>query len=313
MISVVIPVFRNATSALELIRSLHRQKLPSDHPLEVIVVDDGSDDDSIKLLRRCETEQVHVLALPHNMGRSAARNAGAKLAHGEFLVFIDCDCRPIGTHFLATHLQMLSAGNIATCGPVTGNGDGFWSRYQNDASARRARQHARGHSFAGSTQNFAVHAKIFRQLQGFDICYATYGFEDRDLFARLSQAGTLGWCTNAIIEHIDLLTLPAVLEKMHRAAGESALLFSSKHARAYRKLGYAALDTRLHSWLRPVALLLNPALRAAPKIDRLLAHSWLPYMVTKPIVRLLVALAYMHGTSGKPLHGNKSGLDTPSS
>lgn len=300
MISVVIPVFRNATSALDLIHSLQLQELPSDRSLEIVVVDDGSDDGSANLLRQCESEQTRLVILPRNMGRSIARNAGAALARGEFLVFIDCDCRPVGSHFLAAHLRLLCDDFIATCGPVTGNNHGFWSRYQRDASARRARQHAQGSTFAGSTQNFAVQTKIFRQSGGFDTRYSAYGFEDRDLFVRLSQIGDLGWCADATVMHLDQLTLSNVLEKMHHAAGKSAALFSRDHAEEYRKLGYAALDSRLHGWLKPLDTLLSPLLRTAPVIDRLLAHSWLPYMVAKPLVKLYVAFAYIHGTTSNP-------------
>lgn len=299
MISVVVPVFRNAASALELVHSLRQQELPPDCPLEIIVVDDGSDDGSTDLLHQCENEQTHLVALLRNMGRSVARNIGAERAAGKFLAFIDCDCRPANQHFLAAHLQLLRDDCIAACGPVTGNGHGFWSHYQNDASSRRARQYAQGAAFAGSTQNFAVHAEVFMQSGGFDARYREYGFEDRDLFVRLSHFGKLGWCADAQVRHLDQLTLQAVLAKMHRAAGEPAALFSRDHAEAYKRLGYAVLDSRLHGWLRPVAALLNPILRLASTIDRLLVYPWLPYPVTKPIVKLFVALAYMHGTTGR--------------
>ena len=276
------------------------QVLPDGLLCEIIVVDDGSDDDTALLLSTCNAPNVRILRLSRNQGRSAARNAGATHARGEFLAFVDCDCRPATTHFLASHLRMLRNNYIATCGPVAGDGHGFWSRYQSDASARRARQHAQGASFAGSTQNFAVRTEAFRQVGGFDTRYKEYGFEDRDLFVRLSKLGALGWCVDASVVHFDTLTLPGVLGKMHRAGGDSAELFARDHADAYEKLGYAALDTRLHAWLRPVALLLNPLLGIAPSVDRLLNHRQIPYVLVKPLVKLLVALAYMHGTSDRP-------------
>lgn len=300
MISVVIPVFRDAVRALNLVHSLLLQELPSDHPLEIVVVDDGSNDGSTELLRQRTNGQFRLVALAHNSGRSMARNAGAENARGEFLAFIDCDCRPEDPYFLASHLGMLRSGCIATCGPVMGDGHGFWSRYQSDASARRARQHAQGSSFAGSTQNCVVQTEAFHRAGGFDNRYKEYGFEDRDLFARLSRLGKLGWCPDAAVRHLDTLALPTVLEKMHRAAGDSAILFARDHAKAYESLGYAALDVRLHAWLRALDLLLNPLLRTAPAINRLILHPRVPYLLVKPIVKFLVAIAYMHGTKVKP-------------
>lgn len=300
MISVVIPVFRNATGALELIHSLSRQELPPSQPLEIVVVDDGSGDGSEARLRQCESERIRVVILPRNEGRSAARNAGAKSARGEFLVFIDCDCRPATTHFLASHIEMLLHGYVATCGPVAGDGRGFWSRYQSEASNRRARQHARGAGFAGSTQNFAVLGEVFHQSGGFDTRYKGYGFEDRDLFVRLSRLGAFGWCTDAVVEHLDALTLPTVLDKMRQAAGDPAVLFSREHPEAYRTLGYASIDARIHPWLRFPARVFAPLLRIAPGLDTMLFQQWPLYAGGKLIVKLLSALAFTCGSTEKP-------------
>ncbi len=56
---------------------------------EVVVVDDGSVDDSVAIIRRYP---CRLLLLPVQRGASAARNAGAAVAKGEYLLFIDADC-----------------------------------------------------------------------------------------------------------------------------------------------------------------------------------------------------------------------------
>jgi glycosyltransferase involved in cell wall biosynthesis len=297
MISVVTPVYRDAMRACALVRSLLLQALPSGQSLEIVVVDDGSADGGAELLRQIASEQVRIVSLPRNMGRSAARNAGAELARGEFLAFIDCDCRPIDADFLASHITVLRSGHIASYGSVTGDGRGFWSRYQQEASNRRARQHEQGFSFSGSSQNFAVCRETFRQVGGFDMRYEAYGFEDRDLFGRLSLLGRTSWCPGATVEHLDQLSLPGVLTKMRLAAGTSAALFSRNHAEAYRQLGYAALDVCVHPWLRPAVTLLRPMLHAAPIFDRALHWPWLPYQFGRAIVKASSALAYATGSS----------------
>lgn len=302
MISVIVPVFRNATSALDLVEVLLQQRLPADASLEIIVVDDGSADGSADLLREHENPQIRVVALPRNMGRAVARNMGANRASGEFLFFIDCDCRPQDRGFLSAHLDVLRGGYIASLGPVVSQGEAgaFWPRYQNDASLRRERQHSRGTMYSGTTANFAVLAGVYRQSSGFDPRYTRYGFEDRDLLVRLSRQGSLGWCSEARVTHLDNLTLSGVLEKMRLAGGASAALFAQDHPDAYRSLGFAALDVRLHPGLRPIATLTKPLLLIAPVVDRLLGQRWIPYRAAKPIVKMLVALAYMQGTTLAP-------------
>lgn len=299
MISVIIPVYRNSKSALQLISTLETQTLPVGESLEVIAVDDGSGDDTAAALRRCDSPLLRVISLPTNCGRVGARNAGAARARGEYLIFIDCDCEPIGTQFLCRHTECLDTGCVACSGPVTGAGSEFWCRYQEHASHRRQSMHEHGDTFAGTTQNFSVRAGDFRALGGFCTDYHKYGFEDRDILIRLAQRGKIGWCADAPVRHHDQLTLPNVLVKMQLAGGPSAVQFSRDHPGAYKRLGYSALDVRAHGWLRAVSWAAKPILHAAPIIDRMLDKPWMPYAVAAALVKLLSALAYMRGTAAR--------------
>jgi glycosyltransferase involved in cell wall biosynthesis len=86
LVSVIIPVFNGETYIVEAIESVLNQTYPS---LELIVVDDGSTDDTQRILKdyhsrlRCVSQQ--------NSGVSAARNYGLRLARGEYIVFLDAD------------------------------------------------------------------------------------------------------------------------------------------------------------------------------------------------------------------------------
>jgi glycosyltransferase involved in cell wall biosynthesis len=59
--------------------------------VEVIVVDDGSTDDTANSLTRNFGSRIYLLRLPSRRGVGAARNAGARLASGELLAFLDSD------------------------------------------------------------------------------------------------------------------------------------------------------------------------------------------------------------------------------
>ena len=87
LVSVVIPCFNQAHFLAEAIESALGQAYS---PLEVIVVDDGSSDNSFEVAGR----DARVKRLQQaNAGVAAARNAGLRLASGEFLVFLDADDR----------------------------------------------------------------------------------------------------------------------------------------------------------------------------------------------------------------------------
>lgn len=299
MLSIVIPVYRNARSALDLVADLARQRLPTGLTLEIIMVDDGSGDDTHDVLASAESSLVRVVALPENTGRATACNTGATQANGRYIVFIDCDCRPVGDSFLASHVEVLDNGCIAACGPLAGSGSGFWKKYQDDASLVRARRHAAGVAYAGTTANCSVNADAFRKVGGFDVRYRTYGFEDRDLLIRLSTVGAIGWCDTAIMQHCDRLTLSGLVAKMREAAGQSAVVFSGDHPDAYRQLGYAALDSRLRPWLKPAGTLSRWLVDSSGRVEPWLDSRWMPYPFARIAVKLLSGLAYLQGSMRK--------------
>ena len=85
-VSVVIPTYNNARLLGETLGSVIRQTFDS---FEVIVVDDGSTDDTASVVA-CWGDKVRY-AYQMNEGPSAARNRGLALAQGEFVIFMDSD------------------------------------------------------------------------------------------------------------------------------------------------------------------------------------------------------------------------------
>jgi glycosyltransferase involved in cell wall biosynthesis len=88
LLSVVIPTWNRAQLVREAIRSALVQR---EGEVEIIVVDDASTDATAALLEREFGDRVCVLRLEHRRGPGGARNAGAHLARGEFVAFLDSD------------------------------------------------------------------------------------------------------------------------------------------------------------------------------------------------------------------------------
>ena len=85
-ISVVIPTFNRSGMVLRAVESA----LTQDHPsFEVIVVDDGSTDDTRNLVRA--GKRLKFLVHPSNRGVSAARNSGIRYSSGRLITFLDSD------------------------------------------------------------------------------------------------------------------------------------------------------------------------------------------------------------------------------
>jgi glycosyltransferase involved in cell wall biosynthesis len=85
-ISVIIPVYNDSAYLAEALQSVFTQSYP---PAEVIVVDDGSTDDSATIAM-CFADQIQLHRLQHS-GAGAARNYGVTKANGELLSFLDAD------------------------------------------------------------------------------------------------------------------------------------------------------------------------------------------------------------------------------
>lgn len=88
ILSVVIPTWNRARLVCEAVESALSQRVGQ---VEVIVVDDGSTDDTANMLTRNFGARICLLRLPSRRGVGAARNAGVGLASGELLAFLDSD------------------------------------------------------------------------------------------------------------------------------------------------------------------------------------------------------------------------------
>jgi glycosyltransferase involved in cell wall biosynthesis len=88
LVSIVIPCYRQAYYLPDALASAFDQTYPA---IEVIVVNDGSDDDTAEVARRFGDKIRYVYQ--SNSGLSAARNHGIRLAGGEWIQFLDADDR----------------------------------------------------------------------------------------------------------------------------------------------------------------------------------------------------------------------------
>lgn len=119
LISVIIPVYNGERYLGEAIESVLGQ---SWHPLEIIVVDDGSTDGSANVAASFG-RQVRYYFQP-NAGPGAARNLGVRMAKGDLLAFLDADDLWVD-HKLQRQMQALA--DNSTLAMVFGHVEQFYS------------------------------------------------------------------------------------------------------------------------------------------------------------------------------------------
>ena len=88
LISVIIPCYNYGRFLPDAVNSVLGQKKDG-LAVEIIVVDDGSTDDTAAVAQRLGSSIQYIYQ--ENQGPSAARNSGIRIARGDYLVFLDAD------------------------------------------------------------------------------------------------------------------------------------------------------------------------------------------------------------------------------
>ncbi|MHA6204587.1 glycosyltransferase [Dyella soli] len=198
LVSVIIPIHGKLAYTLACLSSIQRH--PPRAPFEVIVVDDASPDDSAETLAR--VGGVRLLHNETNLGFVGSCNAGAAIARGEYLLFLnndtqvmsnwldgllDCfvektDCGIAGSRLVYPDGRLQEAGGL-----IFADGSGWTvGRFeQRDAPSWRYRREVDYVSGA----SLMIRRDVFERVRGFDIRYTPAYYEDADLAFAIRHMG----------------------------------------------------------------------------------------------------------------------------
>lgn len=89
LISVIVPIYNSSKYLEECINSILNQTYRN---LEIILINDGSEDDSIKICEELKEKDERIIVInKNNTGVSDTRNMGIRVSKGEYIIFIDSD------------------------------------------------------------------------------------------------------------------------------------------------------------------------------------------------------------------------------
>ena len=210
LFSVVIPTYGRPRSIVRCLQALAGQSLAPEC-FEVVVVDDGSPEAvAPELQQRTYPYALRVMRQP-NAGPGAARNHGARLARGRFLVFIDDDC-VVEPEFLESYRQAfdrdgaaLWSGKVLTASDrnvycktaqlVVDMATEFYNPDPEDARFY-------------PSNNLALARNLYLEVGGFEESYFRHSSEDRELCDRWRlTGGRIRHCPPARLFHEPPLSL----------------------------------------------------------------------------------------------------------
>jgi glycosyltransferase involved in cell wall biosynthesis len=196
LVSVIIPCYNQAHFLAQAIESVLLQTYPH---FEVIVVDDGSLDNTLEVAARYPG--VRIIRQEHQ-GTAVARNRGARDSKGSYLVFLDSDDRLLPhafrvgvNHFLEHSECAFVFGNYRGIGP-----DGSLLSTPLPAAVEKDSYRQLLRSCYLHTPSAAMFRRtIFEQIQNFDDLFA--GAEDYDLYLRIAREFPIGGHGEVVAEY----------------------------------------------------------------------------------------------------------------
>ncbi len=237
--SVVIPTYNRKPILEKCIKALENQVIHDSVicGYEIVIVDDGSTDETIPWLKQQNFPHVRYFQQRHQ-GPATARNFGVKNAHGDFIIFIDSDLVVTET-FIQAHANCLKKKrDVPSARSPVGRHRGFtYGRVINTCNFNDPTSEPyKLTDFSAAyfaTGNVAIHREWLEQAGLFDPQFQLYGWEDLELGMRLKQLGLkLIKCPNAVGYHwhppFNLEQIPQLIEQ-EKQRGKMGILFYEKH------------------------------------------------------------------------------------
>lgn len=187
-ISVVIPTFERHRLLSRLAENLSNQSFGD---FETIVVDQSANPWPEGETARAPDLLYHRTDI---RGPGFARNAGAKLARGEIIAFVDDDCEP-SPDWLESAAKHFRAGDIVGI-------EGLVSSERKGESDWRAVTNEGFEGLGFMTANLFLLAEVFHAINGFDVAFGDMPFrEDTDLGWRAEKLGAIPFCRDVRVNH----------------------------------------------------------------------------------------------------------------
>jgi len=239
LISVIIPNYNGAETIDKCLRAVFSSRYKN---FEVIVVDDCSKDNSVRIIERYPCK---LITLKEHSGTSVARNIGASNSNGEWLFFIDADCLLLEDTLVKVNeaIAKYNSENIIIGGTYTSipYDDKFFSTFQSvfvnySETKKNNPDYIAAHAMA-------INTNLFKQSRGFPIDHLPI-LEDVELSHRLRRMGCkLIMEPKIVVRHIFNFSLIGSMKNAFRKS-MYWVMYSIENKDLLRDSGTASLELK---------------------------------------------------------------------
>ncbi len=197
--SVVIPTYNSINTLKQTVNSILNQNYPKSQ-YEIIVVDDGSTDNSLDWLKEMKKKHKNIRYLTQkNAGPAKARNQGVKAAKNKLIAFTDADCLVPKDWFKRYEKALAKEKDVTVVGgyleapqkKINESNHALLEFFKNKyIYGQHGKEYIGGFETPGCVTNNAIYKKnVFLKLKGFNENFPTAAGEDADLKKRVAEAG----------------------------------------------------------------------------------------------------------------------------
>ncbi len=301
--SVIIPTYNASKTIERCVNSMLNQSLIPDIAGEVIVVDDGSTDDTLDKLKTIRSNEptLHIVEHEQNRGRAVARNSGLKQATGDMLFFLDSDMTA-EPEYIQSHFQYYKVNSQIT---------GIVNKYVrgNEVPVNKFTKYLyrknRGAAKVGEGGNVPTHQvligctsmrrTVYDQVGGFDENIVSYGGEDTEFAFRIAKQteSRFIYTQKTVLQHHHYRSLQQTRKLLYEYGRESLPYLINKYPDLAKHVGLDAVGLQVDRTYSP----LRKRFLLSSVTEKIMHFFYMifPPPLSHPFVRYLLGVDLLRG------------------
>lgn len=265
LVSVVIPVYNREGTIERAVNSVLNQTYTN---IELIVVDDGSTDNSLQVVKQLQTEQMKIWEQVH-LGANAARNFGISVAKGEYIAFQDSDDEWLPEKLEKQITYMLENNFEACYCPFFLYGDHYDGLYFQDYRDRQKYENnlidlLRIGNVLGP-QTLVIHRNIISDVGNFD--EEMPRLQDYEFAIRIAQKKKIGYVNEPLVK---------IYRSDNSISNDEEKLRKARHLLLKKHGDFCGVEKGIKNFLGAKLTDLNESdiKEELERIDRCLKENW---------------------------------------